>query len=172
MKKAIQWTRGERIVRLCVFGAVLGLALLTLWFSLVEGRGWPELNAGSDLVLPLAQLKTNKLFLFRYRIDASTTAPVSVQRGSDGIIRAALASCPSCPKSRNYERSGKLVCGHCQHVMKMPDPTTEPDVKKTGCDLPSLGYSIVDNKFLVRGEVIRAEFLRQFRPGSEGQSSR
>jgi uncharacterized membrane protein len=169
MKKAIQWTRGERIVRLCVFGAVLGLALLTLWFSLVEGRGWPELNTGSDLVLPLAQLKTNKLFLFRYHVDASAVASVAVQRGPDGIIRAALASCRSCSKSRNFERSGNLVCGHCRHVMKMPDPTTEPDGKKPGCALPSLAYSIVDDRFLLRGEMIRAEFLRQFRPGSKGQ---
>jgi uncharacterized membrane protein len=165
MKKAIQWTRGERIVRLCVFGAVLGLALLTLWFSLVEGRGWPELNAGSDLVLPLAQLKSNKLFLFRYRIDPSTVASVAVQRGSDGIIRAALASCPSCPKSRNYERSGKLVCGHCQHIMKLPDPVKEPDVKKSGCTPTGLEYVIGGANLYVRGEVIEAAFVRQLNTG-------
>ena len=172
MKKAIEWTRGERIVFLCVLGAVFGLALLALWFSYVEGRGWPELSEGSDLVLPLAQLKANKLFLFRYRIDASTTAPVAVQRGSDGIIRAALASCRSCSKSQSLEWSGKVVCGHCRHVMKMPDPGTEPDEKKPGCVLPSLGYSIVGDRFLVRGEIIKAEFLRQFRRGSERPMSR
>jgi hypothetical protein len=77
----------------------------------------------------VVQLKTNQLFLFRYRIDPSTAASVAVQRGSDGIIRAALALCRSCAESRNYELSGKVVCGHCRHVMKMPDPTTEPDEK-------------------------------------------
>jgi uncharacterized membrane protein len=171
MKKAMQWTRGERIAGWGVLVAISTLALLTLWVSLKETEP-RELQAGSDLVLPLAQLKTNKLFLFRYRIDPFTAAPVAVQRGSDGIIRAALASCRSCSKSRNYELSGKVVCGHCRHVMKMPDPTTEPDVKKPGCALPSLSYSIVDDRFLVRGEMMRAEFFRQFRPGSEGQSSR
>jgi uncharacterized membrane protein len=171
MKKAMQWTRGERIAGWGVLVAISTLALLTLWVSLKETEP-RELQAGSDLALPLAQLKTNKLFLFRYRIDPSTAAPVAVQRGSDGIIRAALASCRNCSRSRNYELSGKVVCGHCRHVMKMPDPKTEPDVKKPGCALPSLGYSIEGDRVLVRGETISAEFFRQFRPRSEGQSSR
>ncbi len=171
MKQAIQWTRGERIAGWSVLAAVFALALLTLWSSFKETEQ-RELQVGSDLVLPLTQLKTNKLLLFRYHIDSSMVAPVAVQRGSDGIIRAALASCRSCSKSRNYEWSGKLVCGHCRHVMKMPDPATEPDGKKPGCALPSLGYSIVGDSFIVRSERISAEFSRQFRPRSEGQSSR
>ncbi len=171
MRKAIQWTRGERIAGWSVLAAIFTLALLTLWVSLTETEP-RELQAGSDLVLSLAQLKANKLFLFRYHIDPSTTASVAVQKGSDGIIRAALASCRSCSKSRNYEWSGKLICGHCRHVMKMPDRTTEPDAKKPGCALPSLGYSIVGDRFLVRGEMISAEYSRQFKPRSEGQSRR
>lgn len=166
MKKAMQWTRGERIAGWSVLVVISTLALLTLWVSLKETEP-RELQAGSDLVLPLAQLKTNKLFLFRYRIDSSTVALVAVQRGSDGIIRAALAACRSCSKSRNYESSGKVVCGHGQHVMKMPDQTMKPDVKKPGCALPPLSFSTVDDRFLVRGEMMRAEFFRQFRPGSE-----
>jgi uncharacterized membrane protein len=171
MKNAMQWTRGERIAGWSVLAAVTALALLTLWFSFT-GTEARELQAGSDLVLPVAQVKTNKLFLFRYHVDASTSVSVAVQRGPDGIIRAALASCRSCSKSRNFERSGNLVCGHCQHIMKMPDPTTEPDGKKPGCALPSLAYSIVGDRFLLRGEMISAEFSRQFRPRGEGQSSR
>jgi hypothetical protein len=53
--------------------------------------------------------------------------------------------------------------------MKMPDPMTEPDVKNPGCALPSLRYSIVGDRFLVRGEMMKEEFFRQFRPGSEGR---
>lgn len=115
-------------------------------------------------MLPLAQLKTNKLFLFRYRIDPSTAAPVAVQRGSDGIIRAALASCRSCSKSRNYELSGKVVCGHCRHVMNMPDPVREPDVKKSGCALPALEYAVGGGNLSVRGDIIEAEFRKQLNP--------
>lgn len=160
MKKAMQWTRGERIAGWSVLVVISTLALLTLWVSLKETEP-RELQAGSDLVLPLAQLKTDKLFLFRYRIDTSTVAPVAVQRGSDGVIRAAIAACPSCPKSRNYERSGKLVCGHCQHIMKMPDPVKEPDVKKSGCSLNGLEYVIGGENLYVRGEVIEAAIVRQ-----------
>ncbi len=170
MKNATQWTRGERIAGWSVLAAVTALALLTLWFSFT-GTEARELQAGSDLVLPLAQLKTNKLFLFRYRIDPSSVGPVAVQRGSDGIIRAALASCRSCSRSRSFESSGKLICGHCRHVMKMPDPGTQPDEKKPGCVLPSLGYSMEGDKVLVPGERIQAEFWRQFRRGSERPSS-
>jgi hypothetical protein len=56
--------------------------------------------------------------------------------------------------------------------MKMPEPTIESGLKTSGCALPSLKYSIEGDKFVVRGKVITAEFLRQFRPGKEGQSSR
>jgi uncharacterized membrane protein len=164
MKRAIQWTRGERIAGCSVLAAIFTLALLTLWTSFKETEPL-ELQAGSDLVLPLAQLKTNKLFLFRYRIDPSTAASVAVQRGSDGIIRAALASCRSCFQSRNYEWSGKLVCGHCRHVMKMPDPVQEPDEKKFGCALTALDYALAGGSLSVRGDTIKVEFVRQLNAG-------
>lgn len=163
MRKAIQWTRGERIVRWSVFGGVLALAALTLWVSVRDENGSPELKAGSDLALPLAALKPGRLFLFRYRIDPSIAIPVAVQKGSDGIVRAALASCRACAKSQNYEWSGRLICRHCQHVMKMPDPTTKPDEKRPGCALASLAHSIVGDELLVRGETIEAEYSRQFK---------
>lgn len=161
MKKAMRWTRGERIAGWSVLTAVFTIALAALWSSLTESHV-RELEPGSDLVLPLPQLKTNKLFLFQYDINASAAASVAVQRGPDGIIRAALASCRSCPRSRNFEWSGNLVCGHCRHVMKMPDPATEPDGKKPGCALPSLAYSIVGDQFLMHSETIEAEYSRQF----------
>lgn len=130
MKKALQRTGGDRIVRWLVFAGVFALAGLTLWVSVRDERGPPTLNAGSDFTLPLKRLKANKLFLFRYQIDPSTTTPVAVQKGSDGIIRAALASCRACARSQNYELSGHLICGHCRHSMKMPNLGTRPDDKK------------------------------------------
>ena len=172
MRKTIPWTRGERIVRWSVFGGLFVLAALTLWFSLREESGAPELQAGSDLFLSLKRLKPGPLFLSRYRIDPSTTTPVAVQKGFDGIIRAALASCRACPKSRNYEWSGRLICGHCQHVMKMPEPGTRPDAKKPGCVLASLAYSIAGDELLVRSETIEAEFTQQFTPVTQGGSSK
>lgn len=172
MRKAIQWTRGERIVRWFMFGGVIALAVLTLWFSLRKENGPPELKAGSDVSLPLVRLKPGKLFLFRYHIDPYVTTQVAVQKGSDGIIRAALASCSACATSQNYEWSGRLICGRCRNAMKMPDPAVEPRERSEGCDLASLAYAIVGATLVVRGEAIEAEYSRQFKRGNTGQPSR
>jgi hypothetical protein len=164
MKKVLQSTRGERILRWSMFATVLGLGVLALWANLTNSEP-RELEAGSDLVLRLGRLKTNTLLLYRYPVSPSVIAPVAVQKGLDGIVRAALATCRRCPKSSNYEWSGKLVCGHCQHVMKMPDPGKKPDVKDSGCVLRALGYEIAGDSFSVRGDTIKAEFLKQLKSG-------
>jgi glucan phosphorylase len=62
----------------------------------LEDNGPPELNAGSDLVLPLARMKPTKLFLFRYRINTQRQRQLLFKRGLDRIVRAALALCPAC----------------------------------------------------------------------------
>ena len=165
MKRVRQWTRGERMAGWGVFAAVFVIAIGALWGSFTENRV-RDLEAGSDLWLPVSQVKTGRLLLFRYPIDLSSAATVAVQRGPDGIVRAALASCVRCSNSRNFEQSGKLVCGHCRHVMKMPDPGTEADGKKTGCALPPLDYQMEGDRFHLRGDSIRAEFRRQFRRGA------
>ncbi len=172
MRKGIEWTRGERIVRWSVFGGVFALAALTLWFSFRDESEPTVLNAGSDLVLPLARLRPGKLFLFRYQSGASLGIPVAVQKGSDGTVRAGLALCRACPKSQNFEWSGRLICGHCRHVMRMPDPGTGPDEKKPGCVLASLAYSIVKDQVFVSSETIEAEYSRQFKRENAGQASR
>lgn len=172
MKKALQWTRADRIVRSSVFAGVFALAGLTLWVPVRDESGPPVLKAGSDLTLLLKRLKANKLFLFRYQIDSASTTPVAVQKGSDGLIRAALASCRSCAGSQNYEWSGGLICGHCRHSMKMPDPGTRSDDKKLGCVLASLDYSTVGDQLLVHGETIVAEYSRQFKRENPGQRNR
>ena len=92
--------------------------------------------------------------------NASTAAPVAVERGSGGMIRAAIASCHSRSESRNYELSGKVVRGHRKHIVKMPDPTTEPDGRKPGRAVRSLAYSIVGDRLLLGCEMISAEFSR------------
>ena len=161
MKKAIQWTRGERIAGWSVLGGVVAIACLALWATLTE-RGPIELETGSDLVLPLAKLKANKLFLFRYRIDSSTLAPVAVQRGQDGIIRAAFSTCRRCFRSGSYEWSTQLICGHCRHVMKMPDPKLMTEAAKSGCALPSLEYSLEADALFVRATTMQSEFSKQF----------
>lgn len=144
-----------------VLAGVCVLAIVTLVATLMD-TGPPELPAGSDLVLPLAKLKPNKLFLFRYRIDGSTFAPLAVQRGPDGIIRAGFSVCRRCFRLGSYEWSGKVMCGHCRHVMMMPDPGTDTGTAKSGCALPWLEYSVEANNVTVRAATIQSEFQRLF----------
>ncbi len=164
MKKAIRWTRGERVAGWSVLAGVFALAVVTLWATFTETRP-RDLEAGSDVVLPLAKLKTNRLFLFRYHIDGSNLVPVALQKGPDGMIRAAFATCRRCFTSRNYESSGQLVCGHCRHVMRMPDPRTNSGAQKSGCALPSLEYAVESGRVFVRAATIESEFSSQFQTG-------
>lgn len=55
MKKAIQWTRGERIAGWIVFAGVFALACLTL-FAVVTETHPRDLEASSDLVLQADRL--------------------------------------------------------------------------------------------------------------------
>jgi len=162
MKRAIQWTRKERIAGWSVLAGVFVLAFFTLWASFAETSVPRELAAGSDIVLPLAKIKTGKLFLFRYHIDSSATAPVAVLRGPDGMIHATFAACRPCFKSGSYERSGKHMCGHCRHVMNVKDPKDQIPPAKSACMLLSLEYAVEGNILLVRAATIQSEFSRQF----------
>ena len=171
MRKAMRWTRGERIFHWSIFTGVLALTVLTLWFSLRRESGPADLEPGADLSVPLAQLKPGKLFLFSYRIDPAVTTQIAVQKGSDGIIRAAFAACPACAGSKAYAWFGHLNCGRCRGAMKMPDPTTDLNAKRGGCDPPPLAYSIVGNKLVVSGEAIEAEYARQFKHLSLGRTT-
>lgn len=163
MKKALQWTQGERIARWAVLGGVAVLALVTLVATLVD-TGPPELAAGSDLVLPIAKLKANKLFLFRYHLNSSTVVPLAVERVPDGTIRVAFGACRPCLKSGGYESSGKVMCGHCRHVMKLPGPGSEVPTGKN-CALPKLEYAVEESQIVVRAATIQSEFERQFVAG-------
>jgi uncharacterized membrane protein len=160
MKKALQWTRGERIAQWSVLAGVCVLAIVALVVTLVDS-GPPELAAGSDLVLPIAKLKTNKLFLFRYHLDSSTVIPLAVQRVPDGTIRVAFGACRPCLKSGGYESSGKVMCGHCRHVMKLPGPGSEIPTGKN-CALPKLEYGMDGSQLVVRAATIQSEFEKQF----------
>jgi len=160
MKKALQWTRGERIARWSVLAGVGVLAIVTLVVTLVE-TGPLELATGTDLVLPIGKLKTNKLFVFRYHLNASAAVPLVVQRVPDGTIRVAFAACRPCLKSGSYESSGKVMCGHCRHVMKLPGPGSEIPTGKN-CALPRLEYGVEGTQLVVRAATIQSEFERQF----------
>ncbi len=158
-----QWTRGELWVRRCFVGFIVLLALLAIWFSYVDESERKVLATRSDVRVRLADLKAGKLRLFAYAVDPATTTQVAVQRGEDGIIRVAFGSCRSCQKFDHHEWFGKLVCRHCNHTIKLPDPGERPP-QKTGCTSVSLPYEVESGVLVVHGQVISEEFQRWFRP--------
>lgn len=166
-KGGIQWTRGELWVRRCFVGFIVLLALLAIWFSYVDESERKVLATGADVRVPVAHLKAGRLCLFAYAVDPSTTTQVAVQRGEDGIIRVAFGSCRSCPKFDHYKWFNKLVCRHCNHTVKLPNPDDKP-TEKSGCTSVALPYDLEAGQLVVRGEAIVGEFYRWYRP-STGQ---
>ncbi len=163
----IQWTRGELWVRRCVVGFVALLALLAIWFSNVDESERKVLATGSDVRVRVADLKAGKLCLFAYAVGPSTTTQVAVQRGEDGTVRVAFGSCRSCQQFDHYKWFDKLVCRHCNHTIKLPNPDDKP-TEKSGCTSVALPYDVEAGQLVVRGEAIVGEFYRWYRP-STGQ---
>lgn len=141
------------------------LAGFTMWFSIVGEHKNTALAASADLRLPLADLDEDELNYFTYPVDSTTTVRFLVQRGPDGTPRVAFASCPRCYKySRpSYEMWGYLVCGHCNHRMRLPNPGEEP-TKKSGCVPVAIPFSVENGELIVHGHAIAEKFQRWYRP--------
>lgn len=169
-KGPIQWTPAELWVRRGVYAFVLLLAALGLWFTFAEERERNTIVSGPQLQMPLADLKAGKLRLFNYAIDSTTLVQLAIQRGDDGILRVAIASCRSCQRFRHYKSFGKVICGHCGHTMKVPDPGAVPAEKKN-CVPVALPYSIEGNQLVVRRETITEVFQHWYRPATSSRSS-
>lgn len=159
--KNIEWTRGELVVRWGMIGFVALLAAFALWFSFAEELGHNELKTGTDLTLPLGNLKPGKLFLFTYRLSPSATTQLAVQRGDDGVIRVAFAACRACWRFYHYERSGKIVCSRCNNTISLPDPGKTSEEKR-GCSSVAIAYSIEGGQLVVRAQEIEGMFQRWY----------
>ncbi|MFQ5663963.1 MAG: Fe-S-containing protein [Terriglobia bacterium] len=144
-------------------GFLLLIGILAIWFSRADDYRPAVVQAGSDLQLPLLELNGGELRLFTYPINSSSDAQLVVQRGPDDTLRVAFASCRRCFGSRHYEWWGQLICGHCGHSMKLPDPG-EQTPEETDCIPVALPYSIEGSQVIVRGQAITDEFLRWFQP--------
>jgi uncharacterized membrane protein len=160
-RKKIEWTRGELAVRWGMIGFVVLLASFALWFSFAEELGHNELKAGTDLTLPLGDVKPGKLFLFTYRLSPSATTQLAVQRGDDGVIRVAFAACRACWRSYHYERSGKIVCSRCNNTISFPDPGQTPEEER-GCSSVAIAHSIEGGQLVVRAQEIEGTFQRWY----------
>jgi uncharacterized membrane protein len=87
-----------------------------------------------------------------------------VKRREDGIIRVALGSFRICQNFEHYKWFNKLVCRHCNHTIKLPNPDDKP-TEKSGCTPVALPYDVEAGQLVVRGQVIAEEFYRWYRPG-------
>lgn len=160
-------SKSERWLLLLAVCSTFLVAGLALWFNLTDGKQDTALAAGSDLRVPLSDLRGNDFRFFTYPLDSSTTVRLLVRRGSDGTIRAAFASCTQCYASRlrHYEWWGQLMCGQCNHAMKIT-ALGEPFDTKKGCVPAPLPYSIETNHIVVRGQTIAEAFQRWYQPAS------
>lgn len=166
MKKRFTLTdRGHLWLLAAVTAFLLALSVLAIWFSVREDSGQPVLKIGTDLRLPLDDLDKGELRLFRYALDSATTTQVAVQRGKDGQIRVAFASCRNCQSFGYYRQFDQIICSRCRHSMRLPSPGEMPN-QKTGCIPVALPYSVEGDQLVVRGPAIKEEFHRWYRPST------
>lgn len=145
------------------FVSILVVLVFAAWFSSRVKTQRAALPAGSDLRVPLAELEERGVRLFTYTIDSATHIQLAVGRGDDGQIRAAFASCRMCSRFIHREWSGKIVCGRCNHVMRIPDAGEQPR-PKPDCVPVGLPYSIEESRVVVRGSAILDGYHRWFLP--------
>jgi hypothetical protein len=163
-------TPGDQWFLRSVLGLVGVVALAAGWAAVQEERERAVVPAGSDIRLPLRNLKAGKFRLVEYSADGSTTVPVAVERADDKVVRVALGLCRNCWRSTPYAWSGKLMCGRCRHVMKLPDPKIAAEEKQGGCALTEVPYSVAGDELVVRGENVIAAVAREFAPSAKGGS--
>jgi uncharacterized membrane protein len=168
----IFWTPREQWFLRSVLGLVGVLALGAGWAAVQEEQERAVVPAGSDIRLPLRNLKAGKLHLVKYSTDGSTTVPVAVERGDDKVVRVALGLCRNCWRPTPYTLSGKLMCGRCRHVMKLPDPKIGVEEKQGGCALTGVPYSVAGDELVVRRENVIAAVAGEFAPSTKAGVNR
>jgi uncharacterized membrane protein len=112
------------------------------------------LQAGKDFVYPLQDLKSRESRILTYPVN-SERVKVLVQRDSNGVVRVAFASCIACYRFRSdhYLKGGRLICGRCQHAMRIGDRHERMTPDK-GCVAVPMPFSIKNGQILVRGNEI------------------
>lgn len=148
---------GEKWFFGSIFALIFGLAVATLWLSLAGEYSHKPIGTGEDLRVPLKTVNRGKLEVFPYAVDASTTMDLAVQKGKDGVIRASFAACRSCKRTAHYVWLGKLVCAHCGHAVRLPDPGQIPSAR-SDCIPVSLAYTVEGNELRITGQTVLAAF--------------
>jgi uncharacterized membrane protein len=158
-----KWLRGV------VFALVAALAAATLWLSLAEENGRNEIATGNDLRIPMEKVNRGELEIFHYSINASTKVDLAVQKGKDGVIRASFAACRSCKRGAHYLWFGKLICAHCNHLVRLPDPGQQPG-QTGGCIPVGLQYVVEGDQFRIAGKTILESYKKWYGEARSGKA--
>jgi uncharacterized membrane protein len=143
-------------VLLAVWGTAAGFAFWSLRkASASDNLPAIVLEAGEKFVYDLAHLQPGQTRFFTYPTSASERSRLLVQRDSDGVIRAAFASCTACYAFRAEHKlhQGQFMCGRCQHSMRLGDQNERLTPDK-GCVAVPVPFSVEQNKVVVRSQAI------------------
>ena len=150
-----------------VWGLLAGLLLAVwgtaAWFAIYQERKatasdhLPEivLQAGENFLYDLAQLQPGQTRFFTFPINSSERSKLLVNRDSDGVVRAAFASCTTCYSFRkqHYLKEGKLICGQCQSAMRIGD-RNERVLAGKSCVAVPVSFAVENDKVIVEAGAI------------------
>jgi len=113
------------------------------------------LQANNDLVYDLSKLEPGQSRFFTYPTSSSDRSKVLVNRDSDGIVRAAFATCTTCYSFRgqHHLKEGQFMCGQCQTAMRIGDRNERMTADKSCVAVP-VPFSVESNKVVVRAQAI------------------
>lgn len=110
-----------------------------------------SLQEGHDLRIGVKQLESGHLYLFYYAGTPNGGNRFLVQRGPDGSVTVARATCRACysnAKDHHVSDAG-LVCGKCNTPMHVPS-LTDQTVARDGCDLIPLPHQFDGDQLVVK----------------------
>ncbi len=150
-----------------VWGLLAGLLLAVwgsaAWFAIAQQRKatasdhLPEivLQAGEDFLYDLAQLQPGQTRFFTYPTNSSDRSKLLVNRDSEGVVRAAFATCTTCYSFRKQHllKEGQLICGQCRSTMRIGDRNERMTADKSCVAVP-VPFAVENNKVIVRANPI------------------
>lgn len=168
-----------------VCGLLAGLLLAVwgsaAWFAIYQERKatasdhLPEivLQAGEDFLYDLAQLQPGQTRFFTYPTNSSERSKLLVNRDSEGVVRAAFATCTTCYSFRkqHHLKEGRLICGQCRSTMRIGDRNERMTADKSCVAVP-VQFSVDNNKVTVRAQAITDGIKAFAGPDKDGASSK
>ena len=114
-----------------------------------------DLQANEDFVYDLSKLDSGQSRFFSYPVSSSERSNLLVNRDSDGIVRAAFATCTTCYsfRAQHHLKEGQFICGQCQTAMRIGDQKERVTPEK-GCVAVPVPFSVETNKLIVRAQEI------------------